>query len=389
MKKYIALLVVLVMMISMVFTGIGCKSEPVESAEEVAEETIEPEEETVSEEATESEEAAEEVAGEETEGRDIAAMIKEKDNSMFEVMQCNKGVGHRWFTLMEEGIRQAGVDFGCKTGNVGPEGCDPAVQAQMFEDLVTRLEPEKSAVILVPNDPAALDSIAKKANDKGIATIGYEGTTLENISYDLEPYDNAYSAERMMERLAQEMGGEGEYAVAIAMVTMEMHKFLADTAVAYQKKNYPNMTLVTDPYVETYNDQSKGYTAAQELFKAHPNLKGVLACEGVMVASAAQVIEEKNLIGEAFVCGNTLPSEVYDFIKDGSALAGYCSNPTWQSYCLVTICLAILNGIDLQVGDYLGQKGYEIIRIDDGKILYANGLVEFDKDNIDLPEMDL
>lgn len=84
-----------------------------------------------------------------------------------------------------------------------------------------------------------------------------------------------------------------------------------------------------------------------------------------------------------------LPSEVYDFIKDGSALAGYCSNPTWQSYCLVTICLAILNGIDLQVGDYLGQKGYEIIRIDDGKILYANGLVEFDKDNIDLPEMDL
>ena len=385
------LLVIIIFLMVFSLTLFGCKTET-STTTSAAETTAAPAETTAAPAETTAAPAAGDLTGttDAKSGlaikRDVAAMVKAKDNSQLEVVQSNKMVGMRWFDLMEMGIDQFSKDFNVKASNVAPDTGDAALQAQMTEDLIVRLEPEKSCIILVPNDPKSLEQVAKKANDKGIFTIGYEATTMQNLSYDMEAYDNARFGEMMGEYLAKSMGGKGKYAVCVALLTMEVHVLWADSAVNYIKANYPDMECITNPYIETANEQKKAYAEAQELLNANPDLSGILACEGAMVAAAAQVVEEKNLIGKVMVSGLGLPSTVYDFIKKGSAQSAHCSNPTYQSYCLGVVALATMYGIELQEGDYLGKPGYVIDRLDNGKIIWPRGEVSVDKSNIDNPE---
>ncbi|MCL5070022.1 MAG: substrate-binding domain-containing protein [Actinobacteria bacterium] len=360
-KKHFLLVFIAVLLVALVvpLTLFGCKATPGTTTTAAAtEETT----------AAATEETTAAATGETTAGQDLTgtieaksglevkrdvalsfALLKGKDNSTFEIVQSNKMVGMRWFDLMEMGIDEFAKDFKVKASNVAPDAGDPALQAQITEDLIVKLKPKTSVIILVPNDPKSLDPVAKKANDKGIYTIGYEGTTLQNITYDMEAYDNARFGAMMGEYLAKWMGGKGKYAVAVGLLTMEVHVLWADSAVKYIKENYPDMELVTSPYIETSNDQGKAYSQAQELLKAYPDLGGILAAEGAMVAAGAQVVEEKNLIGKVAVSGLGLPSTVYDFIKSGAAKSVHYSNPLYQSYALGVVALAVLNGIELHI----------------------------------------
>jgi simple sugar transport system substrate-binding protein len=380
-KGNLVILVILALVCVLSFQAVGCKNDTTATTETTVTETTEAS--TTVAETTAAETTADTSA---QVGRDIAAMLKEKDNSGFEIVQLNKMVGVSWFNAMKLGIEQFGTDFGLKAYDVGPDTPDAALQSAMCEDLIVKLEPQKSAIICVPNDPQALDPAAKKANDKGIITIGYEGTKMNNITYDMEAYDNVKFGELMMENLAQLMGGEGEYGISVVLLTMEQHVAWANAAVAYQKEHYPNMELVTTPYIETSADMKIGYEKMQELLKAHPNLKGVLGCEAILVMAAGQIVEEKNLFGKLFVVGLAIPSMAGDHIKSGSVQAIFCSNPTNQSYCLGVVSLAALQGIQLQEGDYLGKPGYDIVKID-GKVIWPHGEITITKDNIDQPEM--
>ena len=324
--------------------------------------------------------------------RDIAGYLKTLDNSAFEVVQDNKATGHRWFDDMAMGIEWFGDDFGLKASNQAPDAGDAALQNKILEDLIARLEPGKSAVICVPNDAASMDPVAGKANDAGIVTIGYEGLTMKNITYDMEAYDNEAFGAMMMENLAKSMNYEGEYAVSVGLLTMEVHMTWGNAGVAYQKANYPNMTLVTETFVESGNDAKQAYTIVEEALKGYPNLKGWLACDGAVVPSAARIVEEKNLIDKFFLSGLALPSTVHDYIESGVVSSVSCSNPIWQSYALGVVALAVLHGIELMPGDYLGQPGYDIVTMTpgagDNQIIWPHGEVTVTKENVNDEGMD-
>jgi len=385
MKKKIMIVAIVVIAFAMIMSLslTGCKT----TTQETAAETTAAAAETTAAAATTQ--AAEEVTMPTTAdgSRDLVAYFKTLDNSAFEVVQANKATGHRWFDDMANGIDQVGKELGFKSSNQAPDAGDAALQNKIMEDLIARMTPGKSAIICVPNDAKAMDPVAGKANEKGIITIGYEGTTMENITWDLEPYDNAAFGATMMEALAQSMGGEGEYAVTVGLLTMEVHMVWANSAVEYQKANYPNMKLVTDPYIESGNDAKKAYTNVQELLKAYPNLKGILCCEGATPPAGGQIVEEKNLIGKLFVSGLALPATVKNYLESGALSSVSCSNPINQSYCLGVVALAALQGVPLQEGDFLGRTGYKIVKMD-GKILYADGAITVTKENVNLPEMD-
>ena len=51
-----------------------------------------------------------------------------------------------------------------------------------------------------------------------------------------------------MEKLAQEMGGEGDYVVYVGTLTTPLHNKWADAAIAYQKEKYPKMNFVADRF---------------------------------------------------------------------------------------------------------------------------------------------
>ena len=114
-----------------------------------------------------------------------------------------------------------------------------------------------------------MDSALKEAKDAGIVVIAHEGASLENVDYDIEAFSNEGYGAFIMQNLAEAMGEEGVYTTMVASLTNGSHNEWADAGVAYQKENYPNMTLLEEmPRVESNDNGDDAYNKAKELIKA-------------------------------------------------------------------------------------------------------------------------
>ena len=86
--------------------------------------------------------------------------------------------------------------------------------------------------------------------------------------------DSVVFGEVQMQKLAKEMGEEGEYVVYVGTLTTPLHKIWADAAIAYQEANYPNMKLVADRFPGA-DEIDTAYKSTLDVIKAYPNLKGI------------------------------------------------------------------------------------------------------------------
>ena len=76
----------------------------------------------------------------------------------------------------------------------------------------------------------------------------------------------------------------------VGSLTVPLHNAWADAAIAYIKKNHPDMQLVGDRYGVAENvDESR--KTALDLMRAHPDLKGFLAFGSQGPIGAARAVE--------------------------------------------------------------------------------------------------
>ena len=156
-----------------------------------------------------------------------------------------KIAGIPWFNALENGVKKAGTDFGINASVVGPADLDPARQVKLLEDLIAQ---KVDVIGLVPIDVKAAEPVLKRAQEAGIPVITHEGPQQERRTWNVELIDSVVFGEVQMQKLAKEMGEEGEYVVYVGTLTTPLHKIWADAAIAYQEANYPNMKLVADRF---------------------------------------------------------------------------------------------------------------------------------------------
>lgn len=363
MKKCVTLLLIGVFVVSMLFVGIGCKTTTAETT--AAAETT-----TVAAETT--------AAGVIPKGKDKA----DKD---IEIVFVCKVEGMGWSIDLEKGVVKFAENYGVNAYQRCPDTGDPAKQLQLIEDLIAK---GVDAIICTPNDPKALEPIFKKANEAGIVTITHEAPSMQNVSYDVEAMDNTFFGENMMKEFAAEMGGKGKYGAFVAANTHETHVAWADAAVAYQKANFPDMELVTYPYLEDENDAKLAYDRISELIKAQPDLSGILGFDAFSPPQAAQIVKEKGLIGKIVVSGLSLPSFAEEYIKEGIINKIHLWSPAGSAYISCVAAYNAVKGIPITDGmDLKGiVPGYESVKVvinaAGAKVIYGEAALAVTKENI-------
>ena len=153
--------------------------------------------------------------------------------------------GIPWFNALENGLKKAGRDFGIDASVVGPAHLDAAQQVKLLEDLVAQ---KVDVIGLVPIDVKMAEPVLKRAQRPASPSITHEGPEQEGRTWNVELIDSMAFGEVQMQKLAKEMGEEGEYAVFVGSLTTPLHNIWADAAIAYQKANYPKMKLVADRF---------------------------------------------------------------------------------------------------------------------------------------------
>lgn len=284
--------------------------------------------------------------------------------------------GIQWFNRMEEGVRKFAADTGHNAVQVGPAKADAQLQVQLVEDTIAR---GADAITVVPFAPEALEPVLKKAMDAGIKVISHEASTIQNVDWDIEAFQNAAYGEHFMKKLAECMGEKGEYAVFVGSLTSKSHNEWVDAAIAYQKEHYPDMKMVGSKN-ETADDQQQAYAKTQELLRAFPQVRGFEGSASTDVAGIGLALEERGMNDDTCVVGTSLPSIAAQYLETGAVDMISFWDPAVAGYAMNKLAVMLLEGEEPTDGMDLGLSGYEKVSID-GKVIYGQAWVDVTKDN--------
>ena len=241
--------------------------------------------------------------------------------------------GIPWFNAMETGIKKAGGELGVEAWMVGPTEADAAQQVRAVEDLIAR---KVKVIAVVPNDAKALEPVFKRAHDAGIKVLTHESPDQKGADWNIELTTIGGFGEKHMESIAKAMGGKGKYAIYVGSLTVPLHNAWADAAIAYQKKNYPEMVQVSDRFgvAESLDDS---YRTTQDLMRANPDLKGVLAFGSQGPIGAGRAVLEQKKVDKVAVVGPFSPGQGAKLIKEGAIREGFIWNPALAGEVIVRV----------------------------------------------------
>lgn len=297
----------------------------------------------------------------------------------YEIALVVKQEGLAWFDDMRRGVERFAAEFDVKAYQLGHESPDPLAQAELVDSLINI---RADAIVVVPNDPAALEGVLARASAEGILTFSHEAPGLAQVRYDLEPFDSQAFGIRMMEDLAAHMGGEGHYAVIVGLRSMASHMLWADAAVAHQRAHHPRMTLVTEPYLEDLNDRLLAYEIASTLLRNNRNLKGILGTSADCAPGAGRAIEDLNLAGQVFMVGLGLPAWSKPYLKSGAIQSISFWSAADAGYVACRMALETLRAGGVVDGMDLGRPGYERVRVA-GRLIQGDAALLARRENID------
>ena len=286
--------------------------------------------------------------------------------------------GIPWFNAMEAGIKEKAAELGVNAFMVGPTSADPALQVRAVEDLIAQ---GVDVIGVVPNDAAVLEPVLGRARDAGIKVVTHESPGQQNVDWDFELASAQGFGEAYGKRLAELMGGEGQYAVFVGGLTVPLHNAWADAAIAYIEANHPDMELVGDRY-GVAEDADASRRTALDLMRSNPKIGGFLGFGSQGPIGAARAVEERRRGGEVVVLGPFSPGQGRQLVHDGILTGGFMWNPKQAGEVFVTLGNMLANGEEITAG--MEIEGLGVVEPDaENRTIIVDQLVEISPETVD------
>jgi simple sugar transport system substrate-binding protein len=298
----------------------------------------------------------------------------EAEAEPYEIAVIVKITGIPWFNRLEEGVIQAAEDLNVNAYQVGPADADPAQQAKLVEDMISK---GVDAIAVVPNDATALEPIFERAKEAGIVVLTHESPDQVGNDYDLELIDNVAFGQHHWDMLVENMGDSGQYAIFVGGLTVPLHNLWADEGLKYAAEKYPNLELVTER-IPCGEDQELSRQTTLDLLQSYPDLKGIIGFGSLGPPGAAQALIEKGLTEDVAVVGTVLPGHAAPYLKDGSMDHGILWDPKDAGYSLVWTAVQLLNGGEITDG--MDVPGVGVITMD-GNVIKVDAMLNITADN--------
>jgi rhamnose transport system substrate-binding protein len=293
-----------------------------------------------------------------------------------------KNLGNSFF----EACRDGGLEAAKELGGVelifqGP--ATPTAEGQI--DIINSMIAQKvSALAISANDVDALVPITKKAMAAGIKVISFDsGIAADGRILHLAPSGDEFIGRSQVKMLAELIGNKGEIAVLSASSqATNQNAWIEWMKKELTKPEYKDMKLDAVVYGDDLSDKS--YREAMGLFKSYPNLKGIIAPTTVGIAAAGKAIEDAGLKGKVQLTGLGLPSEMKQYIKNGTVTRMSLWNPIDLGYSATYIAAQIVRGgIKGTEGEAMKVGRMGTITTGPGKVAVMSEPYVFNKDNID------
>jgi len=293
-----------------------------------------------------------------------------------------KALGIGFFDACRDGGVEAAKELGsAELIYTGPTQTTAEAQIQVIDALVAQ---RVDAIAISANDPDALVPVCQRAMQRGIKVISFDsGIAPAGRIMHLNPSNNELIGQKCVQMMAGTLKSGGEVAIlsATAQATNQ-NIWIAEMKKEWSKPAYAEMKLVATVYGDDVADKS--YREAQALFRAHPNLRGIIAPTSVGIVAAAKAVVDAGLVGKVYVSGLGLPSEMKGAVLAGATDTFAIWNPIDLGYSATMIAGRIARG------EATGQAGTSVpagrmgaIRISDGNQAAMADPFTFDRSNIE------
>lgn len=299
-------------------------------------------------------------------GAVLTAMLAQPALAADKIALVVKSLGNGFFDAAHQGALEAAKEL--KDVEIIYTGPAKATAEGQIEIINTLIAQNVKAIVISANDPDALVPVMKKAMARGIKVVSFDSAVRKDGRLmHLAPSSNALIGQKLVTMAQDAVGKTGEVAVlsATAQATNQ-NAWIGEMKTVLAQPAYSGLKLVSVVYGDDQTDKS--YREAQGLFKSYPNLKAIIAPTTVGVAAAAKAVQDEKKVGQIFVTGLGLPSEMAGHVKSGAVKSFAIWNPIDLGYSSIQAAYAFVKGT---------AKGVPGEKISLGRV----GTVTLDKDN--------
>lgn len=311
----------------------------------------------------------------------VALMATQAHAETMKIALVAKSLGNGFFEAANKGAQEAAKELGdVEVIYTGPTSTTAEGQIEVINSLIAQ---GVNAIAISANDPDAVVPALKKAAQRGIKVISWDsGVAKEGRILHLNPSSNALIGNMCLKLVADHLpDGKGDFAI-LSATTTSTNQNIWIAEMKKQLANYPGLNLVTTVYGDDLADKS--YRETQGLLKSHPNVKVIVAPTTVGVLAASQAVKDAGKIGEVYVTGLGLPSEMAGAIKSGATKEFAIWNPIDLGYSAIQLSYHLVKGdTDGAVGSEIEAGRMGKIKIgENGEAAMSDPFV-YDATNID------
>jgi rhamnose transport system substrate-binding protein len=274
----------------------------------------------------------------------FAAGAKEtaKPSGELRLVLLVKSLGNGFFEAVADGGKEAAKEL----GNVvsiyqGPSASTAEGQIEIIESLIAQ---RVDGIAISANDRDALIPVTKKAMNAGIKVISFDsGISVGGRIVDLAPSDEELIGRQQVQLIAELTGYKGKIGIVSATSqATNQNAWIEWMKKEITKPEYKNMQIVEVVYGDDASDKS--YREAVGLMQKYPDLAGIISPTTIGVLASAKAIEDEGKKGKVQLTGLGLPSEMKQYVENGTCGQMALWNPIDLGYTSTFILEALVTG---------------------------------------------
>lgn len=284
-----------------------------------------------------------------------------------------------YFDACKRGAQKTAAELGVTLIYDGPTEPSGAEQNKFMD---TWIRQGVNAIGVAPNQPKAIKRFVDKAHAAGIKVLTWDSDAPES-GRDLfvNQVDEKVLGEKLMDDLATQMGGEGEWAIAIASLDAANLNTWRRFSEARAKEKYPKLKLIATEV--TKEDENFASQKVGTLLNAWPNLKGIIAFDSNSVPGSCEAVKRAGKVGKVAIVGNSTPGKMRPYIKQDILQSFYLWDPRELGSLTVRMAKLLCEGQTPKNGADIPGYGKVKLSATDPKTVIMADPIRFTKENID------
>jgi ribose transport system substrate-binding protein len=250
-------------------------------------------------------------------------------------------LGNPFFVTLQEGAQGAADEAGAEL-IVADAQDDAQTQADDVQNFITQ---QVDVIVVNPVDSAAIVPSVEAANQAGIPVVTVDRASEGGEIAAHIASDNVQGGRTAGEFLFEEIGGQGNVAQL---------EGIAGTSAAQERgqgfqEALDEATGVELVATQTANfDRDEGFTVAQNIFQANPDLAGLFAQNDEMALGAVEAAREAGTLEDLVIVGFDAIDDALTAIEDGDMEGTIAQQPSEMGRLSVEAAAGIAAGEEVE-----------------------------------------